>query len=318
MTVLVTGGLGFIGHNVVEKLQSQGCDVVVLDNLNRYGESIPEHEHRYLINERKSKFKQETEIYKRDAETGLFLDVANIEYIIHLAEYPRQAVVKKLGFGNAIKSSVNSLINICKMPAYYNIKKIVYASSSMVYGNFSDDITEDALCLPINEYGRMKQISEFILKTLAEEGKFNYTILRPSAVYGPNDVSDRVVAKYLVNAMRGNPLVVNGANEKLDFTHVDDVAEGIVKATLSDTTINNTYNLTRSHSRTLLEAAELAINIAGKGKIEIREKNLDFPSRGMLNIERARKDFDFAPTIDIEQGFVQYYKYLQNSSFWSS
>jgi nucleoside-diphosphate-sugar epimerase len=122
----------------------------------------------------------------------------------------------------------------------------------------------------------------------------------------------------MLTAMRGGVLKVNGATETLDFTYVEDAAEGIVRASLSENTNNKTYNITKSHSRSLLYAAELAVKIAGKGTIEVQDKDVDFPSRGALNIDSARKDFDYDPKVDVEEGFQLYYDWLNNSPFWSS
>ena len=131
------------------------------------------------------------------------------------------------------------------------------------------------------------------------------------------DVEDRVIAKFMLTAMRNGTLNVNGAGETLDFTYVEDAADGIVGAALSDNTENKTYNITKSHSRTLLDAAELAVKIVGKGTINVRDRDLDFPSRGALNIDAARKDFNFNPKVDVEEGFEKYYEWLANSPFWS-
>jgi nucleoside-diphosphate-sugar epimerase len=118
--------------------------------------------------------------------------------------------------------------------------------------------------------------------------------------------------------MRGDTLGVNGANETLDFTFVDDAADGIVAASLSDNTENKTYNITKSHSVTLLEAAQMALKIAGGGKLIVNDRDLDFPSRGALNIDAARKDFGYDPKVDVEEGFQKYYDWLSSSPFWSS
>ena len=89
-----------------------------------------------------------------------------------------------------------------------------------------------------------------------------------------------------------------------------------MQATLSPNSVNSTYNITKSHSTTLLEAAELAIGIVGKGSIECRDKDADFPSRGALNIDRARRDFNFDPVVDVEEGFVRYHRWFSDSEFW--
>jgi nucleoside-diphosphate-sugar epimerase len=111
--------------------------------------------------------------------------------------------------------------------------------------------------------------------------------------------------------------MVNGPEETLDFSYVDDVAGGIVAATLSHDTANKCYNVTRGASRTLLEAAELAVKITGKGKIQVSDRDLAFPSRGALCVDAARRDFGFDPKVNIEEGFQAYYEWLSNSTFWS-
>jgi nucleoside-diphosphate-sugar epimerase len=187
----------------------------------------------------------------------------------------------------------------------------------MVYGDFKDFVTEDAVCRPQGQYGIMKLAGEWLIRDYQRKG-IDHTIFRPSAVYGPLDVEDRVISKFLITAMRGGVLKVNGVNETLDFTYVDDAADGIIQALASRNTTNKTYNITKSHSKTLLSAAELAVKLAGKGSIEVRDKDQDFPSRGALDISAARRDFDFNPRIDVEQGFKIYHDWIKNSSYWQA
>lgn len=118
--------------------------------------------------------------------------------------------------------------------------------------------------------------------------------------------------------MRKECLKVNGKNETLDFTYVDDAAEGIVQASLSENTIDKTYNITKSHSTTLYQAALLALNIVGQGEVEVREKDEDFPSRGALDITKAKQDFGFDPKVDVAEGFKIYYEWLKNDPYWQS
>jgi nucleoside-diphosphate-sugar epimerase len=120
--------------------------------------------------------------------------------------------------------------------------------------------------------------------------------------------------------MRGETLKVKGAGEVLDFTYVEDAALGIVQATLSKNSANKIYNITRSAERqyTLKDAAELAISIAGQGKIEIQDRDLNFPKRGRLNIDRAINDFTYNPTVNVEEGFRRYYEWFKRSQYWQS
>ena len=188
----------------------------------------------------------------------------------------------------------------------------------MVYGDFTDDVTEDYNCKPQGQYGIMKLMGEHLVKDYTRRNCFDHVIIRPSAVYGEFDVEDRVVSKFMLAAMRGETLKVNGAGETLDFTYVEDAAAGIVGATLSKNALNKTYNITKSHSWSLLDAANLAVTISGKGNVEIRDKDADFPSRGALNIDAARKDFGYNPLVDVEEGFRRYHNWFKTSSYWKT
>lgn len=212
------------------------------------------------------------------------------------------------------------LLSLLEASAVTNVRKFVYVSSSMVYGNFKDEyfsgVDEYHPTNPIGQYGIMKLAGEWLVKDYGRTKNLTYTILRPSAVYGPLDVEDRVVSKFLLAAMRGEIIHVNGPKEELDFTYVDDAADGIASASVSNNTDNMIYNITRGASRTLLEAAELAIKIAGQGNLQINDRDDNFPSRGKLNNNRAIQDFGFNPTTDIEQGFQEYYDWLINNPIY--
>jgi nucleoside-diphosphate-sugar epimerase len=315
--ILVTGGLGLIGHNVVQRLQRMGHRVAITDIRTNYG-IIPQDEINYLMTERLKKI-QPGSIHAIDISSesiDWLFDRYKFDIVIHMASFPRQKVVNANPTMGA-KTMMEGLLNLCEASKKHKIKKFVYISSSMVYGDFTDDVTEDYDCKPQGQYGIMKLAGERLVEDYSRRGCFSHTIIRPSAVYGELDVEDRVIAKFMLTAMRGGTLNVNGANETLDFTYVEDAADGIVGAALSENTMNKTYNITKSHSRTLLDAANLAVKYAGKGTINVRDKDADFPSRGALNIDQARKDFGYDPKVDVEEGFERYYEWLSNSPFWS-
>ena len=319
MNILVTGGLGLIGHNVVKRLQDMGHLVSIMDTKTNYG-IIPQDEIDYLMDERRKKIAVDSYIYDRDISDASSVDhVFNVEQpeiVIHMASFPRQKVVNaNPAWGSRVMSE--GLLNLLEASDKYDVRKFIYISSSMVYGDFTDDVTEDAICKPQGQYGIMKLAGEWLVKDYTRKTNLVHTIIRPSAVYGPLDVEDRVIAKFMLTAMRGGTLNVNGANETLDFTYVEDAADGIVAAALSDNTENKTYNITKSHSRTLLEAAQLALKLAGGGTLVVKDKDKDFPSRGALNIDAARRDFGYDPKVDVEEGFERYYEWLSNSTFWS-
>ena len=318
MKFLVTGGLGLIGHNVVHRLQNRGDEVVIVDTKTNYG-IIPQSEIDYLMSERMKKIAPSTTIYNVGIEEAEkindIFEHHRPDVVIHMASFPRQKVVNANPAWGA-RVMMEGLINICESAKSHGVERIVYISSSMVYGDFEDQVLEDDDCHPIGQYGIMKLCGEDIVKDYARKTNMEYCIIRPSAVYGPLDVEDRVIAKFMLTAMRGGTLKVNGANETLDFTYVDDAADGIVSASTRRMAKNNTYNITKSHSVTLLEAAEMVVKIVGKGSIDVRDKDADFPSRGALNIDRARTILGYDPKVDVEEGFQRYFSWLNNSEYW--
>ena len=317
MRILVTGGMGFIGHNVVSQLEDLDHDVVIVDNLTDYG-IIPGDELDQLINERSSQISSTCHLHNitSNALDNVF-KTFEPELVIHLASFPRQKVVNANPTLGA-HTMVEGLLNLCELSCKYRVNRFVYVSSSMVYGDYQDGTDEYAFCKPQGQYAIMKHTGEQLVRDYGHKGCFDYTIVRPSAVYGPRDVEDRVISKFFAAAMNDEVLKVNGKNEKLDFTYVEDAASGIVGASLSPRAAYRTYNVTRGESRTLMEAAALITQIVGKGKIEVCHKDEDFPSRGALSINNARRDFDYDPKIDIEEGFKRYYQYLQSSALWTS
>jgi nucleoside-diphosphate-sugar epimerase len=318
LRVLVTGGLGLIGHNVVSKLEALGHEVAITDTRTNYG-IIPQTEIDYLVSERLSKLKT-TRIHRVDIADSLGTDwlfsTYRPEVVVHLASFPRQKVVNANPMLGS-RAMSEGLLNLLEASKKHSVSRFLYASSSMVYGDFKDFVTEDAVCRPQGQYGILKLAGEWLVKDYQKYG-IDYTIFRPSAVYGPLDVEDRVISKFLITAMRGGVLKVNGVNETLDFTYVDDAANGIVAALNTNTTRNKIYNITKSHSKTLLAAAELAVKLVGQGSIEVREKDQDFPSRGALDITAARTDFAFDPRVDIDEGFEIYHAWIKNSEYWKN
>jgi len=318
MNILVTGGLGLIGHNIVRRLQAQGHTVSIIDTKTNY-DIIPQEEIDHLIAQR-SQGLDLTKYYCLDIVNKWTMEscfsVDKPEIVIHMASFPRQKVVNAHP-GRGSRTMSEGLLNLLDHSNTYGVRKFIYISSSMVYGDFKDDVKEDYECKPQGQYGILKLAGEWLVKDYTRRTDLVHTIIRPSAVYGPLDVEDRVISKFILRAMRGQPLQVNGAQETLDFTYVDDAADGIVAAALSDRTDNKTYNITKSHSHSLLDAAKLAVKVAGRGEIIVGNRDLDFPSRGALNIDAARRDFGFDPKVDVDEGFQIYYDWLKSDPYFS-
>ena len=320
MKILVTGGLGLIGHNVVKRLQDQSHTVSIVDNRTTYG-MISQSELDYLMRERLKKINQSPlhlytrNICDRESIDDIF-EIEQPDVVIHMASFPRQKVVNaNPAWGASVM--MEGLINVLESAKKHQVKRVVYISSSMVYGDFVDDVTEVEVCRPQGQYGIMKLAGEDLVKDYTRRGCFDHVILRPSAVYAPLDVEDRVVSKFMLTAMRGGVLKVNGSSETLDFTYVDDAADGVVAAALVPAAANQTFNITKSHSVSLLQAARMIIEIVGQGSIELRDKDADFPSRGALNIDRAKQVLGYNPQVDVAEGFDNYHAWFKSSLYWA-
>lgn len=322
MKILVTGGLGFIGHNVVAQLEKLGHTIIITDTQTTY-DIIPEIQLKPLIHERRQLINTDRiysiDIADRDGMAWLIRS-HRPQIVIHLASFPRQKVVNANPQWGS-RSMSEGLLNLLEASSHNNVSKFVYVSSSMVYGDFveadADGIKESHITNPKGAYGIMKLAGEWLTRDYTRRTGMAHVVIRPSAVYGPRDVEDRVVSRFLITAMRSGIIQVNGAEESLDFTYVDDAARGIAQASISDDAWNTTYNITRGRARTLQEAAQLSINIAQGGSIRINEADNSFPTRGALNTTRAQLDFGYEPTIDVEQGFKLYYEWLNNSIYRS-
>ena len=315
--ISITGSCGFIGHNVYRILAEQGHEANGVDSYTDYG-FVPKDELDYLKEVRGTEsgnYSWHGDIVS--SHTADMVAAKGQDCIIHLASFPRQKVVNDNPV-EASKTMMTGLLHLLESAVRYQVKRFVYVSSSMVYGNFQNGVTEDAVCDPQGQYAIMKYAGEKLVEDYRRQYGLEYVIIRPSAVYGERDVNDRVASKFAITALKGGDLLIRGADERLDFTHVDDTAMGIAQAAVSTNSANKIYNITRSneHTLTLLEAAELMTKLTGKGKILVQERDMNFPSRGRLSITRAQQDFGYDPKIDVEQGFARYLAWLQDSKFW--
>ena len=318
MKILVTGGLGFIGHNVVRVLEAFNHEVCIIDNQTDYG-LIPKKELDYLMLERLCRIKTRDICIgsiEKPFDDSIF---DGVDVVIHLASFPRQKVVNSNPVvGRRVMSE--GLLNLLELSIKHKVKKFVYISSSMVYGNFSrhdfyDGIDESSDCKPFGQYGILKYSGEMLVQDYSRQYDLDYTIIRPSAVYGPYDVEDRVISKFFSAAISGKDLSVNGIDDSLDFTYIDDAATGIALAAVSDDTKNTIYNIARGKSHTLMEAAALVTDIVGQGTVCVKKRDNNFPVRGQLNILRAKSDFGFYPAVDLEEGLKEYYDWLKQVKY---
>ena len=192
------------------------------------------------------------------------------------------------------------------------LERYVYVSSSMVYGDFPPEPPdEDAPKRPKDPYGAIKLGGEALVQSFHRQFDLPFVIIRPSAVYGPLDSNMRVTGIFMLNAHLGKPLRVNDRSEQLDFTYVEDTADGIVRACTRKEALTETFNITRGEGRTI---DELAIEIQKQfPAIEIQYgappehmQGLVRPNRGALNIEKARRLLEFNPKVSLPEGIERY------------
>ena len=286
-----------------------------IDSMTNY-DFIPQEQMTRLFELRESEVVNKQIDIRNQKDVNDVFDEFKPDVVIHLASYPRQKVVLE---NPSVASEVMStgLINLLEA-SKKTVSKFVYVSSSMVYGDFDDLVDETEQCRPRGQYAIMKYMGEKLVEDYSKH--FDYVIIRPSAVYGPRDVEDRVLSKFVIGALNNDTLSVRGADEVLDFTYVTDTAQGIALASTKDCR-HDIYNITRCELLpiTLAQAATTVIDIVGKGHWIEYGKDPNFPSRGRLSIARARTDLGYEPQVDFEQGCRQYIEWMKaNDTIYKS
>ena len=313
LKILVTGGLGFIGHNVVKILQHDKHDVQVIDAFTSYGSvAVPELE--YLYNERLKQINESTQIYKEDIcvpEIDEVFAKFKPDVVVHLASFPREAAVSSNPI-EAARTMCVGTANILDCCTRHKTKQFVFISSSMVYGDFEHALEEDRLN-PSGQYSIWKIAGEEIVHHYTETTKQSSIILRPTAVYGALDISDRVVGTFFKRAIADDILYVNGEDETLDFTYVTDTAKGIAQAATTKG-VSGIFNISKQEKVTIKSVAERVVALVGKGTVKVRDRKLGMPSRGTLDCTKAREAFKFNPKISIDEGLELYYNSIKQKA----
>ena len=313
MKFLITGGLGFIGTKVIEKLSQDGHTVTCVDNKDTYG-IISTVELNKLIAWRTRNWNHKNvsvingDLLERDVCLRAFKTKPDI--VIHMATYPRAKIVDEdpiLGIPKVIDTTTNLLWHASK----FDTKKFVYISSSMVYGDFKDGTREDSATKPQNIYGEAKLTGERMTKLFAQRDGLNYVIVRPSGVYGPGDLPDRVVSKFFDKAMKNETITLHNGNNKVDFTYRQDTVNGIIKAATSEVA-NTSFNITAGNATSLRTLAETIIDITGsQSDLQDTGNHRLYPMRGTLDISRAKDLLEYEPEFSLREGLESYYEWIR-------
>lgn len=316
--VLITGGAGFLGSHVSRRLMDQGCEVVVFDFFHQYifplADSFLENmQYRHNVLLKGAEVIRGNINNKEDLRRKILKVQPN--YVIHLAALPLANVAlwqTEEAFDSILFASFNLADALADTP---NLKKFVYVSSSMIYGDFAQiPMPEDGKKDPKDIYGGMKLSGEILIKALCRRHNVPFVIIRPSAIYGPTDNNRRVLQIFVENAVTGKPLeVTNPEATFLDFTFVEDAAQGIALAALAPNAMNEEFNITRGEGRSLMDA----INILKKSFPQLAfkpkgESDRFRPSRGALDISKAKKMLGYNPEHSLEKGLARYVDYVRS------
>jgi len=322
MRVVIVGGAGFIGHNLAFFLKINNHDVMCLDSLavNNLVHSASNGNFRYVnfIQERLELLaKNHIPLMVADARDyhEMSRDISSFkpDVIIHLAavaHIDRSNKDPHTTFDHSLRTLENSL-DVAKALGC----KLMYFSSSTVYGNFSkDEIDEDEPLKPYGIYGNLKMAAERMCVAYNQIYDMPVCIIRPQALYGPRCVSGRVTQAFIERAMAGLPLVINGTGEeKHDFTFIDDLSRGIGLVIASDWQGLKVYNLTGESATSVLDLARI---VTAKFPADIVFDGLDSdkPKRGTMSCARIRVDTGYQPEWNTKKGMAEYMIWYEQRS----
>ena len=315
-TYLVTGGAGFIGSTLSERLLKEGNKVVVIDNFcDFYDEKIKENNVKDLLKNDNFKLYRK-DIRDREALKEIF-DNNNINIVMHLAA---MAGVRPSIENPILYQDVNCMgtQNILEEMKAHHVKKLVMASSSSVYGNckevpFREDMVVD---FAISPYAATKKANEVMTHVYHKLFDMNVIMLRFFTVYGPKQRPDLAINKF-TRLMLNNeeiPMFGDGTTSR-DYTYVDDIVDGIVRScnyVLENKNVYEILNIGNSSPITLKEMIETIARVLGvEPKIKQLPMQLGDVDRTYADITKAKQLIGYEPETSFEDGirkFVEWFR----------
>ncbi|MBE7465049.1 MAG: NAD(P)-dependent oxidoreductase [Planctomycetes bacterium] len=311
--ILITGGCGFIGSHLARILCAQKHELLLLDAYLNYISPFISH-YQHFLKARMAGLldRPNVRIERGDIRVQKRIQQIMTEWrpdaVVHLAALP-SAKEATLYPTEALQINVDGTLSVLEgVRAAGSVKRFIFASSSFVYGHFkSAEADETHPTDPIDVYGGTKLTGEILTKSYAKAHGFEYTIVRPSAVYGFGDANRRVSQILIENAMTGKSLVLHeGGKSRIDFTYAADLADGLARCLERPGAANEIFNLTRGRAREVREFALEVKRHFPHARIEERPSDAARPERGTLSIAKARELLGYAPSVDIESGIASY------------
>ncbi|MGQ9478511.1 MAG: NAD-dependent epimerase/dehydratase family protein [Thermoproteota archaeon] len=298
MKIVITGGLGFIGHNVALYLKRLGFQIVCVDNLSSNYNSM-------AVDRIKSEGIEM--IFKDICKTqDMIWLLRNSDIIIHCAAYT--SVVESIS--NPVKyfnNNVSGTASVAKACGDADVARIIYLSSAAVYGEPKYlPVDENHPTQPLSPYGLTKLMAEKIIEYYSNKYGFEYVNLRLFNVYGPSQVENEysgVITKFIKRIRAGSPPVIYGDGEQTrDFIHVRDVCVAVERA-VSTSNFNQTYNIGSGKPVKIRDLANLMISLSGLKIQPVHEPSREGEIKhGYADISRAERLLGFKPTVNIDDG----------------
>ena len=312
MRFLITGGAGFIGSHIVDKLLSSGENVVVIDNFNPYYD--PEIKWKNISNAQENpNFKLlEGDILDKDLLNDIFSSF-DIDILVHMAA---QAGVRGSIKNPELYTKVNVLgtLNLLEMCKKYKIKKMVFGSSSSIYGNsevpFSENNKVDE---PISPYAATKKGAELLCYNYYHLYKIPITCLRFFTVYGPRQRPGMAIHKFtrLMNDNKLIPIYGDGSSSR-DYTYITDILDGIKSAIKKDLGFE-IINLGSSDPIKLMDLVNLIQKkMDKKAKLSFLPSQSGDVERTYADVSKAEKLLGYSSKVSIEEGIEKFVKWYLN------
>jgi UDP-glucuronate 4-epimerase len=314
--ILVTGGAGFIGSHLVDRLLAEGdWEVTVVDDFNDFYDPSIKHaniqEHLTNANYRLV----EADIRDYDALTSAIND-ANLDCIVHLAA--RAGVRPSLTQPRLyVETNINGTMNLLELARQLNVRQFVFGSSSSVYGvnekvPFSED---DPIFNPISPYAATKAAGELICHTYSHLYGMRVVCLRFFTVYGARQRPDLAIHKFARLISSGQPIPVFGdGTTRRDYTYVDDILQGMRACLTYEGALCDVFNLGESQTTTLNELIATIENAVGKKAVinKMPEQPGDVPLT-YANIDKARRLLGYDPHTKIAEGIPKFVEWFHAS-----